>query len=64
MYEQHFGLSKRPFKATVSGPEIFVGPQTATAMSGLKKAMQASDAVVVLSGPAGSGKSTLADQGA
>ena len=60
MYEQHFGLSKRPFKAKVTGPDIFVGPQTAKAMSGLKKALQATDAVVVLSGPAGSGKSTLA----
>jgi len=60
MYEQHFGLKKRPFAAKVAGTDVFVGPQTATTMANLKKALQAQDAVVTVSGPAGVGKTTLA----
>ena len=59
MYEQHFGLKKRPFRAKATGTDVFVGPQTATTMAGLKKALVASDAVASVSGPVGSGKTTL-----
>ncbi len=59
MYEQHFGLSKRPFTAKPKGNDVFVGPQTASTMSRLKKALVSQDAVIVVSGPAGSGKTTL-----
>lgn len=59
MYERHFGLKKRPFIAKVTGTDVFVGPQTATTMAHLKKALQAQDAVVTVSGPAGVGKTTL-----
>jgi type II secretory pathway predicted ATPase ExeA len=59
MYEQHFGLNKRPFISGPTGNEVFVGPQTANTMSGLKKALASQDAVVAVSGPAGSGKTTL-----
>ena len=59
MYEQHFGLKKRPFLARASGGDVFVGPQTANTMAGLKKALAAQDAVVSISGPAGVGKTTL-----
>ena len=58
MYEQHFGLSKRPFSDLVRGPDVFVGPQTAAAISGLKKALTRPDAVAAVTGPAGSGKTT------
>ena len=60
MYEQHFGLKKRPFRAVAKGTDVFVGPQTAKAMAGLKKALQTQDSVVTLSGPAGVGKTTIA----
>ncbi len=59
MYEQHFGLKKRPFLAKVAGTDVFVGPQTATTMANLKKALLSQDAVVAVSGPAGVGKTTL-----
>ena len=59
MYEQQFGLKKRPFLATATGNNVFVGPQTVKTMSGLKKALFSQDAVVTISGPAGAGKTTL-----
>ncbi len=58
MYEEQFGFTKRPFRATPRGSEVFVGPQTAQTMQSLKKALTASDAVVTVTGPAGSGKTT------
>ena len=59
MYENHFGLKKRPFRASASGTDVFVGPQAAKTMSGIKKALSADDAVVTVSGPVGIGKTTL-----
>ena len=59
MYEQHFGLNERPFPAKARSNDVFVGPQTAKTMAGLKKALASQDAVVAVSGPAGSGKTTL-----
>ena len=48
MYVQHFGLMKRPFRAKATGTDVFVGPQTVTAIAGLKTALQANDSVVTL----------------
>ena len=62
MYEQHFGLKKRPFLAKATGNSVFVGPQTASTISGLKKALVSQDAVVAIYGPAGAGKTTLVDR--
>ena len=59
MYEQHFGLNKRPFMAKATGTNVFVGPQTAYTMSALKKGLALQDAVIAVSGPAGSGKTTI-----
>jgi len=59
MYETHFGLNKKPFRALAAGSDVFVGPQTATTMAGLKKALAAADSVVAVAGPAGGGKTTL-----
>jgi len=59
MYEQHFGLKKRPFRAHAVGNDVFVGPQTATTMAALKKALASPDAIVLVSGAIGAGKSTL-----
>ena len=59
MYETQFGLTKRPFRALATGGDVFVGPQTAAAMAGLKKALAAPDAVVSVCGPVGVGKTTI-----
>jgi len=59
MYEQHFGLKKRPFRANAIGTAVFVGPHIATTTATLKKALTANDAIVSISGPVGSGKTTL-----
>ncbi len=59
MYEQHFGLKKRPFRSIAAGTDVFVGPQIAATMAGIKKALASNDAIVTVSGPVGSGKTTL-----
>jgi general secretion pathway protein A len=59
MYQQHFGLRKRPFAASALGTDVFVGPQTAKAMMALNKALTVADAVVTVIGPAGVGKTTV-----
>ena len=59
MYENHFGLNKRPFRALAAGSDVFVGPQTAATVAGFKKALTTPDAIVAVSGPAGVGKTTL-----
>ncbi|MBT8066995.1 MAG: AAA family ATPase [Gammaproteobacteria bacterium] len=62
MYEQHFGLEKRPFSVKATGTEVFVGPQTAKTMAGFRKALAVQDAVVTVSGAAGTGKTTLVER--
>ena len=59
MYEQYYGLSRRPFRAAATGADVFVGPQTAKIMQATKKALASSDAIVAVVGPAGVGKTTL-----
>lgn len=59
MYEQHFGLKKRPFCANATGTDTFVGPHMAATLAGIKKSLAGSDAIVVVSGAVGSGKSTI-----
>jgi type II secretory pathway predicted ATPase ExeA len=58
MYENHFKLERRLFRGNASGPDVFVGPQMAKLMSGIKKAVAGYDGVVSVAGPVGSGKST------
>ena len=58
MYDKHFGLKRRIFRGNAMGPDVFVGPQVASMMSGIKKALAGTDAVVSITGPVGSGKST------
>ncbi|MDH3274279.1 MAG: AAA family ATPase, partial [Gammaproteobacteria bacterium] len=62
MYETYFGLKKRPFRALASGNDVFVGPQTATTMAGLKKALSTPDAIASVSGPTGAGKTTIVNR--
>ena len=58
MYKKHFGLERRIFRGNAAGADVFVGPQTAGVLTGIKKALAAPDAVVTLTGPVGCGKST------
>jgi type II secretory pathway predicted ATPase ExeA len=58
MYKNHFGLERRIFHGNVASPDVFVGPQVASIMSGIKKALAGTDAVVSITGPVGCGKST------
>jgi type II secretory pathway predicted ATPase ExeA len=58
MYKNHFGLERRIFRGNTAGTDVFVGPQTASVLQGIKKALTAPDAVVTLTGPVGCGKST------
>jgi general secretion pathway protein A len=59
MYETHFGLNKRPFRAFAEGSDAFVGPQAAGTMAAVKKALVGSDAIVAVAGPVGVGKTTV-----
>ena len=59
MYQEQFGLKKRPFRAKACGADVFVGPQTARIMKSLKNALGPADAVVAVTGVPGVGKSTL-----
>jgi len=58
MYEQHFGLTKRPFPAMTPTADVFVGPQAAAVVASIEKGLSNEDAVVAVSGPAGVGKTT------
>ena len=59
MFIDFFGLSKDPFRARARGGDVFVGPQQAKLLSGLKKALTTPDTVVTIAGPVGVGKSTI-----
>lgn len=62
MYEQHFGLKKRPFRANASGTDVFVGPHMAATIAGIKKALSRTDTISIVTGAVGSGKSTLVNR--
>jgi type II secretory pathway predicted ATPase ExeA len=59
MYETHFGLKKRPFRALALGNDVFVGPQSAATMAAIKKALATPDAIAAVTGPVGGGKTTV-----
>ena len=46
-------------RTLATGGDVFVGPQTAAAMAGLKKALATPDAIVCVKGPVGVGKTTI-----
>jgi type II secretory pathway predicted ATPase ExeA len=45
-----------------AGNDVFVGPQAATTMAGLKKALSTPDAIASVSGPIGAGKTTIVNR--
>lgn len=59
MYERHFGLKKRIFRASAVGADVFVGPQTTRTIAGLRNALDAPDAVAIVTGQVGVGKTTV-----
>lgn len=59
MYQKHFGFKQRLFPADATGGAVFVGPQQAAAITRLKRALAATDAVVTVTGPVGVGKTTV-----
>ncbi len=59
MDEMYFGLKKQPFCASTTGTDVFVGPQIADKLAGLKNALKFDDAFITVTGPIGSGKTTL-----
>jgi len=59
MFEQQFGLSKRPFGGHAVGADVFVTQQTAHLVGRAQKLFAQPDAVLCVSGPVGSGKSTI-----
>jgi type II secretory pathway predicted ATPase ExeA len=60
MYEEQFGLNKRPFRANAIGDDVFVGPLIAEMIAAIKNSLSANDAIVTVCGAVGSGKTTLA----
>ncbi len=59
MYEERFGMKSNPFRANAEGPAVFVGPQQATFISRLQKALAGQQNIVTVSGPVGVGKTTI-----
>jgi general secretion pathway protein A len=58
MYKKHFDLERRVFRGNAAGADVFVGPQAAKILAGIKKALAGPDAIVTVTGPVGAGKST------
>jgi len=59
MFEQQFGLNKRPFGGHAVGADVFVTQQTAHLVGRAQKLFAEHDAVLCVSGPVGCGKSTI-----
>ncbi len=59
MYEEHFGLTRPPFRTNATGQDVFLGPQTANTIKAIRKALGTQDAVVTVSGPVGVGKTAI-----
>mgnify|MGYP001544291988 CR=1 FL=1 len=59
MYEQHFGLEKRPFDQTPDSEFLYLSDQHGFALASMKFAIAKRDAFVIVTGDVGSGKTTL-----
>ncbi len=59
MFEELFGLKKRPFGSQATSSDVFIGPQTAGLITRARKVFAAPDGAMSVSGPVGSGKTTI-----
>ena len=59
MYEQHFGLEKRPFDQTPDSEFLYLSEQHGFALASMKFALARRDAFVIVTGDVGSGKTTI-----
>ncbi|MBT6210265.1 MAG: AAA family ATPase [Woeseia sp.] len=59
MYEEHFGLSSRPFGAKAEGKDVFVGPEQTKATTRMHKGLTLGDSVAIVTGMVGVGKTTV-----
>jgi general secretion pathway protein A len=59
MYEQHFGLDKRPFDQTPDSEFLYLSEQHGFALASMKFAIAKRDAFVIVTGDVGSGKTTI-----
>ena len=60
MYQEYFGLAKRPCEPVARGEAVFVAERHTRIIAALKTALRAPDAIAVLTGPVGVGKTTVA----
>lgn len=59
MYEEHFGLDKRPFEQTPDSEFLYLSEQHGYAVASMKFAIANRDAFVIVTGEIGSGKTTM-----
>jgi general secretion pathway protein A len=59
MYEEHFGLSSRPFGAKAEGKDVFVGPGQTKMIARMHKGLTLGDSVAIVTGMVGVGKTTV-----
>jgi len=59
MYEEHFGLSSRPFGAKAEGKDVFVGPGQKKTIARMHKGLTLGDSVAIVTGMIGVGKTTV-----
>jgi type II secretory pathway predicted ATPase ExeA len=59
MYEQHFGLDKKPFEQTPDSEFLYLSEQHGYAVASMKFAIANRDAFVIVTGEIGSGKTTM-----
>lgn len=59
MYEEHFGLDRRPFEQTPDSEFLYLSEQHGYAVASMKFAIANRDAFVIVTGEIGSGKTTM-----
>jgi len=60
MYQEFYGLSRKPFQLSPDPSFFFAGSKHKTAMSYLQYGLEQGEGFIVITGPIGTGKSTLA----
>ncbi len=60
MYEQHYGITAKPFQLTPDAKFFFASDKHQQALSYLKYGLEQGEGFIVITGPIGTGKTTLA----